>query len=130
METKPRRLVSIRRHVPADRIPEYAELYAALHHAAAARGAHAWAFASADHRDTYIEFLEFGDDSDVRNDTATVAAIQALTGGNGADVRQVLAPVASRLEAEAPVVAIAAGWHRHGDGGQSADRRREKSAQV
>jgi hypothetical protein len=78
METSTRRLVTIRRHVPQDRIPEYAEAWAVLHNAATARGAHAWAFASADHRDTYIEFLEFGDDSDVRNDTATVAAISAL----------------------------------------------------
>lgn len=78
METSLRRLVSIRRYVPAERIPEYAEAWAALHNAATARGAHAWAFASADHRDVYIEFLEFGDDSDVRSDTTVVAAIQAL----------------------------------------------------
>jgi hypothetical protein len=78
MEPSLRRLVSIRRHVPADRIPEYAEAWARLHTAATARGAHAWAFASADHRDTYLEFLEFGDDSDVRSDEATLAAIQAL----------------------------------------------------
>lgn len=78
MDTTPRRLVSIRRLVPSDRIPEYAELWAALHHAAKLRGAHAWAFASADHRDTYMEFLEFGADSDVRSDEKVVAAIQAL----------------------------------------------------
>lgn len=78
METSLRRLVSIRRHVPADRIPEYAEAWAVLHNAATARGAHAWAFASADHRDVYLEFLEFGDDTDVRSDEATVAAIQVL----------------------------------------------------
>jgi hypothetical protein len=73
-----RRLVSIRRLVPQDRIPEYAELWAALHRAATARGAHAWAFASADHRDVFLEFLEFGDASDIRADPETVAAIQAL----------------------------------------------------
>jgi hypothetical protein len=78
MDTTLRRLVSIRRHVPQDRIPEYAELWAKLHHAASLRGAHAWAFASADHKDTYIEFLEFGGDSDVRSDEGVVAAIQAL----------------------------------------------------
>ena len=78
METSLRRLVSIRRLVPADRIPEYAEAWAVLHHAATAAGAHAWAFASADHRDVYMEFLEFGDGSDVRGDPATLAAIQAL----------------------------------------------------
>lgn len=78
MENTPRRLVSIRRYVPSDRIPEYAELWTALHRAATARGAHAWSFASADHRDTYIEFLEFGAESDVRTDETVVAAIQAL----------------------------------------------------
>lgn len=78
MEMTPRRLVSIRRFVPADRIPEYAELWTTLHHAASVRGAHAWSFASVDHRDTYIEFLEFGEDSDVRSDQAVVAAIEAL----------------------------------------------------
>lgn len=78
MDTPQRRLVTIRRYVPADRIPEYAEAWAVLHNAATSRGAHAWAFASADHRDVYIEFLEFGEDSDVRSDTVVVAAIQAL----------------------------------------------------
>jgi hypothetical protein len=78
METSLRRLVSIRRLVPTERIPEYAEAWAALHNAATARGAHAWAFASADHRDVYVEFLEFDQDTDVRSDPAVVAAIQAL----------------------------------------------------
>lgn len=78
MENPPRRLVSIRRYVPSEHIPEYAELWAALHRAASARGAHAWAFASVDHRDTYVEFLEFGRDTDVRADPEVVAAIQAL----------------------------------------------------
>ena len=78
MDQSPRRLVSIRRYVPTERIPEYAEAWAALHHAATALGAHAWAFASATHRDVYLEFLEFGAESDVRSDEKTVAAIQAL----------------------------------------------------
>lgn len=73
-----RRLVSIRRLVPQDRIPEYVELWAALHRAATARGAHAWSFVSADHADVFVEFLEFGPGSDVRSDPETVAAIQAL----------------------------------------------------
>lgn len=78
MDTSLRRLVSIRRLVPTERIPEYAEAWAALHNAVTARGAHAWAFASADHRDVYVEFLEFGEDSDVRSDPGVVSAIQAL----------------------------------------------------
>jgi hypothetical protein len=73
-----RRLVSIRRLVPEDRIPEYAELWLALHTAATARGAHAWAFAAVDHENVFLEFLEFGDASDVRSDPDTLTAIQAL----------------------------------------------------
>jgi hypothetical protein len=75
----PRRLVTIRRYVPADRIPEYAEIWARLHRAATARGAHAWWFASATHRDVYIEFLEFDQESDPRGDDGLVEAIRALT---------------------------------------------------
>jgi hypothetical protein len=78
-ENKPRRLVSMRRYVPSDRIPEYAELWTVLHHAATARGAHAWWFASATHRDVYIEFLEFGEESDPRGDEAVVGAIRELS---------------------------------------------------
>jgi hypothetical protein len=73
-----RRLVSIRRLVPQDRIPEYVELWAALHLAATSRGAHAWSFVSADHPDVFLEFLEFGDATDVRGDPVVVAGIQAL----------------------------------------------------
>ena len=78
-ENKPRRLVSMRRLVPSDRIPEYAELWAALHRAATALGAHAWWFASATHRDVYLEFMEFGPDSDPRGDEGVVAAIRELS---------------------------------------------------
>ncbi|HWK90487.1 MAG TPA: hypothetical protein VNP72_10910 [Longimicrobium sp.] len=78
MNLSGRRLVSIRRLVPSDRIPQYAAAWAELHAAATARGAHAWHFASADQRDVYVEFLEFGSDSDVRSDAATVAAIREL----------------------------------------------------
>ncbi len=73
-----RRLVSIRRLVPQERIPEYVELWTALHLAATARGAHAWSFVSTDHANVFLEFLEFGDASDVRADEPTLAAIQAL----------------------------------------------------
>ncbi|MBB4636525.1 hypothetical protein [Longimicrobium terrae] len=78
MELTRRRLVSIRRFVPIDRIREYAELWIALHRAATAKGAHAWHFASADQQNVYMEFLEFGGDADVRGDPDTVAAIKAL----------------------------------------------------
>ena len=78
MELTRRRLVSIRRYVPMDSIRDYAELWISLHAAATSRGAHAWHFASADKPNVYVEFLEFGGDSDIRSDTETLAAIKAL----------------------------------------------------
>lgn len=78
MNMPQRRLVTNRRYVPEDRIPEYAEAWTLLHNAAKARGAHAWAFASVEHRNVYIEFLEFGDESDVRADPVIAASIQNL----------------------------------------------------
>lgn len=80
--TKPkgerRRLVSIRRYVPPDQREEYAALWLSLHAAATSRGAHAWVFLSADAPDVYLEFLEFGAESDVRSDPETLSAIRAL----------------------------------------------------
>jgi hypothetical protein len=73
-----RRLVSIRRLVPTNRLEEYVPLWLALRIAATARGAHAWHFASADVPNVYLEFLEFGPESDVRSDEATVEAIRKL----------------------------------------------------
>ena len=73
-----RRLVSIRRHVPNDRLPEYLELWTALRTAVRAHGAHAWHFARAGEPELFIEFLEFGSDSDVRADETVVQGIQAL----------------------------------------------------
>jgi hypothetical protein len=79
VETPRRQLVTTRRYVPADRIPEYAEIWALLHYAATARGAHAWWFASATHRDVYMEFLEFDQDSDPAANEAVVSAIRTLS---------------------------------------------------
>jgi hypothetical protein len=76
--TMQRRLVSIRRRVPMDRIEVYVPLWLQLHAAATARGAHAWNFISADVPEVYLEFLEFGAETDIRADEATVAAIKAL----------------------------------------------------
>ena len=78
MTTTERRLVSIRRLVPADQREEYDGLWRALHGAATALGAHAWHFMSADVPDVFLEFLEFGDESDVRGDGPTLEAIRAL----------------------------------------------------
>ena len=73
-----RRLVSIRRLVKPERRHEYAEGWAALHRAATARGAHAWTFLSADVPDVFLEFLEFGPESDIRSDPDTLEAIKTL----------------------------------------------------
>jgi hypothetical protein len=73
-----RRLVSIRRYVPPEKREAYAGAWLALRTAATAQGAHAWHFLSADVPDVYLEFLEFGAESDVRSDAATVEAIRAL----------------------------------------------------
>ncbi len=76
--TMQRRLVSIRRRVPMDRIEEYVPLWLQLHAAATAKGAHAWNFISADVPEVYLEFLEFGAETDIRADEATVEAIRML----------------------------------------------------
>lgn len=73
-----RRLVSIRRRVPAPELDAYRAAWRELHAAATARGAHAWHFASADSPEVVLEFLEFGADTDVREDAAVLAALQQL----------------------------------------------------
>lgn len=73
-----RRLVSIRRWVPLAEQSTYRDAWSQLHAAAAARGAHAWHFASTDSDEVFLEFLEFGADSDIRADPAVLAAIQHL----------------------------------------------------
>ena len=75
-----RRLVSIRRFVPQHRRGDYAELWAQLHAAATARGAHAWHFQNADEGTpgVFLEFIEFGPESDPRSDTTVLEAIRAL----------------------------------------------------
>lgn len=74
-----RRLVSLRRYVPdpGDR-PAYDQAWLRLHTAATARGAHAWRFASADRPGAFLEFLEFGPESDIRADPGTLGAIKSL----------------------------------------------------
>jgi hypothetical protein len=73
-----RSLVSIRRFVPQHRRGEYAELWAALHAAASDRGAHAWHFLSTETPGVFLEFLEFGPESDVRSDSEVLEAIRQL----------------------------------------------------
>jgi hypothetical protein len=76
--TGERRLVSIRRFVPQHRRGEYAEAWVALHAAATAQGAHAWHFVSAETPGVFLEFLEFGPESDIRADPAVLDAIRVL----------------------------------------------------
>ena len=78
VKTGERRLVSIRRFVPQHRRGEYAEVWATLHAAVTAQGAHAWHFISAETPGVFLEFLEFGPESDVRADPAVVEAIRML----------------------------------------------------
>lgn len=80
-----RRLVSIRRMVglEAPDRARYDALWSALHDAATARGAHAWRFESADDPGVFLEFLEFGPESDVRADPDALEAIRALHAGFG-----------------------------------------------
>lgn len=78
IKTGERRLVSIRRFVPQHRRGEYAGVWARLHTAAAARGAHAWHFVSSDTPGVFLEFLEFGPESDVRSDPTVLDCIREL----------------------------------------------------
>jgi len=56
-----RRLLSVRRAVPAARLPAYARGWERVRAAAAAAGVHAWLFRAATPPDTstYLEFLEW-----------------------------------------------------------------------
>jgi hypothetical protein len=78
INTGERRLVSIRRFVPQHRRGEYADVWQSLHAAATARGAHAWHFVSSDTPGVFLEFLEFGPESDVRDDPQVLEAIREL----------------------------------------------------
>ncbi|MBV9774236.1 MAG: hypothetical protein JO040_09825 [Gemmatimonadetes bacterium] len=76
--TPERRLISIRRLVPADERASYDAAWDALRTAATSRGGHAWRFLSADEEDVFLEFLEFGMESDLRADPDVLSAIQEL----------------------------------------------------
>lgn len=76
--TPERRLISIRRAVPADERAAYDAAWEALRAAATTLGGHAWRFLSADEEDVFLEFLEFGMESDLRADPDVLGAIQEL----------------------------------------------------
>lgn len=73
-----RRLVSIRRRVPAGDAGAYSAAWSRARRAVEASGAHAWAFASAADASERIEFLEFADASDPRDDPGVASALDAL----------------------------------------------------
>ncbi len=73
-----RRLVSIRRWVPAESRDEYDSAWLRLHAAATAGGGHAWRFASASEANLYLEFLEFAAARDLREEPEILASLQAL----------------------------------------------------
>jgi hypothetical protein len=76
-----RRLISIRRMVPAERRFEYETAWRELHRAATALGAHAWRFHADEVDGLFLEFLEFGTDADIRGDPEVLEAIKALHEG-------------------------------------------------
>jgi hypothetical protein len=78
MDGTERRLVSIRRRVPTTKLETYLTLWMQMREAAKARGAHAWNFVSSDVPEVYLEFLEFGHDSDIRQDPDVLAVIKVL----------------------------------------------------
>lgn len=78
-----RRLVSIRRWVPAERRDEYDTAWLRLHSAATALGGHAWRFVSASEANIYLEFLEFATDRDLRQDPEVLASLSGLHQGFG-----------------------------------------------
>jgi hypothetical protein len=78
MDGTERRLVSIRRRVPTPKLETYLTLWVQMRVAAQAQGAHAWNFVSADVPEVYLEFLEFGAESDIRQDPGVLATIKAL----------------------------------------------------
>lgn len=63
-----RRLLCLRRHVPADREQEYRALWSVLASRVAEAGSHAWRFAAPGHRAERLEFLEFEAVHDPRGD--------------------------------------------------------------
>lgn len=73
-----RRLVSIRRWVPAEARDEYDAGWLRLHAAATAGGGHAWRFVSASDANLHLEFLEFAAARDLREDPEILASLQAL----------------------------------------------------
>lgn len=91
--TAERRLVSLRRRVPAPRRARYGELWTALVADATKAGAHAWRFVSPRDGEVHLEFLEFRADADPRAGEGTRRILREL------DADVALAEVEEWLEA-------------------------------
>lgn len=83
-----RRLVSIRRRVPAREAAAYAAAWSHARRAVEATGSHAWAFASTGDASERIEFLEFADGSDPRDESPVVSALDALEHAYGGTIHE------------------------------------------
>jgi hypothetical protein len=73
-----RRLISIRRSVPAARTDEYDAAWHRLNGEVVSRAAHAWRFHSAATGDLRLEFIEFEAGADPRGYAPVSAALQRL----------------------------------------------------
>jgi hypothetical protein len=83
-----RRLVSLRRRVPASRQARYGELWGALAAEATKTGAHAWRFVSPGDGELHLEFLEFRADADPRRSEATQRILRQLREEAAAEVEE------------------------------------------
>ncbi|HSJ06647.1 MAG TPA: hypothetical protein VK936_08095 [Longimicrobiales bacterium] len=75
-----RRLLSTRRHVPLDRLDEYAAAWLATRDAVAAAGGRAWLFRGAGHDDRFMEFVEWDSAAGEPLDSAEVRSAIARLG--------------------------------------------------
>jgi hypothetical protein len=73
-----RRLVSIRRRVAEGMLEAYRARWSSVREAVEGAGQHAWSFVSASDPREMIEFLEFADGADPRDDPRAAAALGRL----------------------------------------------------
>lgn len=83
-----RRLVSIRRRVPAPLRDRYDQAWDELARRVSAGGAHAWRFVAAEAPDLHVEFLEFAAGADPRHDPEVAAALRVLGAVAAADAEE------------------------------------------
>lgn len=78
-----RRLVSLRRLVPAEQRAAYDAAWEEVRRCAVGQGAHAWRFASVSEAGVFLEFLEFAAESDPRLHADVLAALLHLDQATG-----------------------------------------------